>query len=175
MRPSERDQILRMDFCMLITQFRPRQIVYVDEVGIQLKCLRRRYGYSKETRAIVERSANLQNASGYNMIGALDHTGICTQRITDGTVDAALFEQFVAEDLVPLLGNFFDSEDRSVVVMDNAAVHSVDRVREIIQAAGAELVMLPPYSPDYNAIEGTRLVVRARRRNSSDVMCVLRH
>ena len=37
MRPSERDQILRMDFCMLITQFRPRQIVYVDEVGIQLK------------------------------------------------------------------------------------------------------------------------------------------
>jgi transposase len=58
-----------------------------------------------------------------------------------------VFEAFLEQVLCPKL------QAGDVVVMDNLSVHKVDRVRELIEGAGARLLYLPPYSPDLNPIE----------------------
>jgi transposase len=65
----------------------------------------------------------------------------------DGPVNRAAFEAFVASILVPTLSA------GDVVVMDNLSSHKGPRVRELIEAVGAQVVYLPPYSPDLNPIE----------------------
>jgi len=67
-----------------------------------------------------------------------------------GTVDASVFEAWVLCNLCPTLGNFELGEPRSVVVMDNASIHCGSKVREMIEATGAVLIMSAPYSPDLN-------------------------
>jgi len=67
--------------------------------------------------------------------------------LTDGPVNADAFEAFVQQVLVPQL------RPGDVVVMDNLGSHKRPRTRRLIESAGAELVFLPPYSPDLNPIE----------------------
>ncbi len=65
----------------------------------------------------------------------------------EGANDALLFETYVEEFLAPTL------EAGQVVVLDGLGAHRTERVRNLIEARGADLVFLPPYSPDMNPIE----------------------
>ena len=65
----------------------------------------------------------------------------------EGAMNGEMFLAWVREGLVPTL----QKDDR--VIMDNLATHKVQGVREAIEAAGARLLYLPPYSPDFNPIE----------------------
>ena len=67
--------------------------------------------------------------------------------ILDGPMDGDAFRAYVTQVLVPEL------ERGDVVVMDNLPAHKVSGVRNAIEAAGAKLLYLPPYSPDLNPIE----------------------
>ena len=44
-------------------------------------------------------------------------------------------------------------QDRSIIVLDNCAIHRVNAIRELVEAQGVLLIFLPPYSPDFNPIE----------------------
>ena len=81
------------------------------------------------------------------MLGALDCKGIRGMMTIEGATDTDVFEAFVEQVLVPKLnpGDF--------VVLDNLGAHKPICVRERVEAAGAKLVFLPPYSPDFNPIE----------------------
>jgi len=81
------------------------------------------------------------------LIAALGLEGVRCSTVVDGAVNAAVFESFVEQVLVPEL------RPGDVVVMDNLSSHKSAKTRELIEAAGAELVFLPPYSPDLNPIE----------------------
>ena len=81
------------------------------------------------------------------LIAALGIEGVRCSTLVDGAVDADLFEAFAAQVLVPEL------RAGDVVIMDNLSSHKRARTRELIEAAGAELLFLPPYSPDLNPIE----------------------
>lgn len=81
------------------------------------------------------------------LIAALAIDGVRCSTVVDGAVNADIFEAFVAQVLVPEL------RPGDVVVMDNLSSHKTATTRQIIEAAGAELVFLPPYSPDLNPIE----------------------
>ena len=81
------------------------------------------------------------------LIAALGVEGIRCSTLVDGAVNGDLFEAFVRQVLVPELC------PGDVVVMDNLSSHKRARTRRLIERAGAELVFLPPYSPDYNPIE----------------------
>jgi len=65
----------------------------------------------------------------------------------EGAIDAEVFEGYVEHFLAPSLS------EGQVVVMDKLAAHRTERVRELIEARGADLVFLPSYSPDLNPIE----------------------
>jgi transposase len=81
------------------------------------------------------------------LIAALGMTGMRCSTVVDGAVNGDIFEAFVEQVLVPEL------RSGDVVIMDNLSSHKRHRVRELIEAVGARLVFLPPYSPDLNPIE----------------------
>jgi len=81
------------------------------------------------------------------LIAALGIEGVRCSTVVDGAVNADLFEAFIEQVLVPEL------RPGDLVVMDNLSSHKRTRTRELIEAAGATLEYLPPYSPDFNPIE----------------------
>jgi transposase len=81
------------------------------------------------------------------MIAAMTTRGVLTGVTVDGATDGEVFLEFVTQALVPTL------TAGDVVVMDNLQAHKVKGVKEVIEAAGARLLYLPPYSPDLSPIE----------------------
>jgi len=79
--------------------------------------------------------------------GALRLTGMTAPFVHDGAMNGTVFLAYVEQVLVPTL-----SKD-DVVVMDNLPAHKAAAIRDAIEAAGANLIYLPPYSPDFNPIE----------------------
>jgi transposase len=80
-------------------------------------------------------------------VAGLRSTGFVAPLVLDGPMTGEAFRAYVEQALAPVLG------PGDVVAMDNLAAHKVAGVREAIQAAGASILYLPPYSPDLNPIE----------------------
>ena len=80
-------------------------------------------------------------------VAALRLGEVAAPCVLDGPMDGESFRAYVEQFVVPIL------KPGDIVVMDNLASHKVAGVREAIEAAGAELRYLPPYSPDFNPIE----------------------
>lgn len=74
-------------------------------------------------------------------------TGLVAPLVLDGAIDGSAFRAYVEQFLVPTLAA------GDTVVLDNLSSHKVSGVREAIEATGAHLLYLPPYSPDLNPIE----------------------
>src|SRR3712207_4018817 len=68
-------------------------------------------------------------------------------RAVEGTTSATIFESYVERALAPTL------KGGQIIVVDNLSAHKGERVRELIEERGCELLYLPPYSPDFNPIE----------------------
>jgi transposase len=73
--------------------------------------------------------------------------GLIAPFVLDGPMDGVAFMAYVGKVLVPEL------RPGDIVVMDNLPAHKISGIREAIEAAGATLLYLPPYSPDFNPIE----------------------
>ena len=80
-------------------------------------------------------------------VGALRLEGMTAPMVLDGAMHGAAFLAYVEQVLVPTL------KPGNIVVMDNLPAHKPLAVRRAIEATGAELRFLPPYSPDFNPIE----------------------
>jgi transposase len=81
------------------------------------------------------------------LIAALDSQGVRCSMVLDGAVNRAAFEAFVADVLVPQL------QAGDLVVLDNLSSHKGPKIAALIRATGADVLYLPPYSPDFNPIE----------------------
>lgn len=80
-------------------------------------------------------------------VGALRLCGMTAPMVVDGPMNGEIFRAYVGQVLAPTL------KPGDIVVMDNLPAHHAPGVRDLIEAAGAELRYLPPYSPDFNPIE----------------------
>jgi transposase len=80
-------------------------------------------------------------------IAALRHNRVTAPFLLDGPMNGLSFKAYVEQILAPSL------KRGDIVVMDNVNIHKVAGVREAIEARGASLLYLPPYSPDLNPIE----------------------
>ena len=78
---------------------------------------------------------------------ALRTTGLCALDLADGATNGQRFRDYVADRLVPVL------RPGDTVILDNLQAHKVSGIRERVEAAGARLLYLPPYSPEFNPIE----------------------
>lgn len=94
-------------------------------------------------------------------IGALTLRGFIAPFVLDGPINRDAFETYVEKVLVPEL------RAGDVVIMDNLSSHKGPRVHEMIEAAGAQLRYLPPYSPDFNPIENAFSKLKALLRKAA--------
>jgi transposase len=97
----------------------------------------------------------------YTMLAAVRTTGPCAAALVDGPVDADVFRAYTGLVLAPAL------RPGDVVVMDNLQPHKAAGVRERVEAAGASLLYLPPYSPDFNPIENMWSKVKQLLRSAA--------
>lgn len=93
--------------------------------------------------------------------GALRLNGMTAPMVLDGPMNGAAFKAYVGQVLAPTL------KPGDIVVMDNLSAHKHADIREIIEAAGATLLYLPPYSPDFNPIENAFAKLKAILRKAA--------
>jgi transposase len=106
----------------------------------------RQYGRAPRGERVV--GAVPQNyGANVTMLAALSLQGVGAVMTVDGATDAAVFHAYVEHVLCPTL------VPGDVVIMDNLRAHKVAGIRERIEACGARLIYLPPYSPDLSPIE----------------------
>jgi transposase len=94
-------------------------------------------------------------------VAGLRCSGLTAPLVIDGAMDGPAFRAYVEQVLAPTL------RPGDVVVMDNLPSHKVAGVREAIEARGAELLYLPPYSPDLNPIEQAFAKLKAMLRDAA--------
>ena len=120
-------------------------LIFIDESGVNLALARLFARAPKGKRARGERP--MKRGKNVSLIGAISLKGVITQISLIGATDGLTFEAFISQKLVPLLWK------GACVVMDNCSIHKSKEIEELIQAAGANLIYLPPYSPDFSPIE----------------------
>ncbi len=81
------------------------------------------------------------------LIASMSSEGVGAAMSVEGATDGTAFEIYVKHFLAPTL------KAGQIVVMDNLKVHKMKRVRDLVEGAGAEVLFLPPYSPDFSPIE----------------------
>lgn len=122
-----------------------KRLVFVDEMGSNT-ALHELYAYApKGERAYLSVARN--RGKNTTLLSSMTFSGMGPSMVVEGGTDGAVFEGYLRELLVPAL------REGEVVVMDNLSVHKSETVRELIEEAGAQVLYLPPYSPDFNPIE----------------------
>jgi transposase len=96
------------------------------------------------------------------LVAGLRLTGMVAPMVLDGPINGEWFEAYVAQVLAPEL------RPGDIVVMDNLSSHKRAAVRELIEQAGATLIFLPPYSPDFNPIEKAFARLKALLRKAAE-------
>lgn len=96
------------------------------------------------------------------LVAGLRRSGIVAPMVLDGPINQLTFEAYVEQILVPEL------KPGDIVIMDNLSSHKSPAVRTAIEAAGAELRFLPPYSPDFNPIEKAFAKLKALLRKAAE-------
>lgn len=94
-------------------------------------------------------------------VAGLRNRGMVAPMVLDGPINGELFEAYVEQVLVP------DLRPGDTVIMDNLGSHKGTGVRAAIEAAGASLLYLPPYSPDFNPIEKAFAKLKAGLRKAA--------
>jgi transposase len=150
-RPAlERNEQDREDYKTLVaTHFRPEQLVFADESHFNRLTLRRPYAWSIRGKRAC-RSEFSYRGTKYSILPALSLDGILHLEVVENAITGDIFRQFV-QGLLPRMNRW--PLPHSVLIVDNAAIHKVDGIREMVEGHGARLLYLPAYSPDLNPIE----------------------
>jgi transposase len=122
-----------------------RRLIFIDETWAKTNMTRLR-GRAVRGQRLVDKTPH-GHWKTTTLIAALGAAGMRCSTVVDGAVNGDVFEAFIEQVLGPEL------KEGDVVVMDNLSSHKRERVRELIEARGADLRYLPPYSPDLNPIE----------------------
>jgi transposase len=120
-------------------------LVFLDESGASTQ-MTRNYGRALRGERVAEGTPN-SHWSTLTMLAALTTRGVQAPMTIESPTDGDVFLAYLEQVLCPRL------QPGHVVIMDNLAAHKVAGVRQLIEATGARLLYLPPYSPDFNPIE----------------------
>jgi transposase len=138
----------------------PERLVFIDETWASTNMAR------KHERAPRGQRLHMSVPHGHwkttTFVGALRLTGMTAPMVLDGTINGRAFQAYVDQVLVPEL------KPGDIVVMDNLGSHKGAAVRAAIEARGAKLLYLPPYSPDFNPIENAFAKLKALLRKAAE-------
>jgi transposase len=139
---------------------------FIDESGVNLG-LTRLYGRAAPGRRVVETTLGT-SGSHYTMVATLGLSGVEAPWLFEGAMNTAAFETYVEQVLIPTL------RPGDWVICDNLSAHKSSPTRSLIEACGARVIFLPPYSPDLNPIElcwsKVKTALRAAKARTFDVL-----
>ena len=123
----------------------PARLVFIDETAISTK-MTRTHGRCALGQRLIGR-APFGKWKTTTFLAGLRQSGLTAPMAIEGPMTGASFMAYLEQALAPTLRR------GDIVIMDNVPTHKVAGVREVIEAKGAILLYLPPYSPDLNPIE----------------------
>jgi transposase len=144
-RDTEANQQQRAEFAARILAIAPERLIFLDESGVTTSMTRLRARCAGGGR--IHEATPGGHWKIMTILGAISLREIIAAMTIEEATDGDIFLAFVRQVLCPTL------KDGDVVVMDNLSSHKLAAVRTSIEKAGAELLFLPPYSPDMNPIE----------------------
>lgn len=162
---QERDEVKRSEFRQHLGDPKAPHLVYVDEAGMDE---RDDYAYSWSPAG--ERVYGLKSGrrqGRVNMIAGYRNGQLIAPFTVEGACNRTVFEIWLETCLIPVL------QPGDWVILDNATFHHGRRIAQLIEVKGAQVVYLPPYSPDLNRIEKCwawlKSQIRKQRRNASNL------
>lgn len=141
-------------------QLDPARLVFIDETGTSTSMARLRGRCPRGERLIGKVPHGHWKITTF--VAALRNNAITAPFVIDEPMNSEIFAVYLERCLVPSL------RPGDIVVMDNLPAHKNDNVRRIIEAAGATLLYLPPYSPDLNPIEMAFAKLKAYLRKAAE-------
>ena len=165
-RDTEENRRRREAFLDRLRSISPEQLIYLDESGVSTQMTRR---YGRAPRGVrIHETTPQGNWKILTILGALGLGGMVATMTIEAATDAEIFLAYLDHVLCPAL------RPGNVVIMDNLSSHKVAGVHDRIAAAGAELLYLPPYSPDLNPIEKAwaklKQLLRSVRARSAEAL-----
>ena len=121
------------------------KLVFLDESGVNIDMVRR-YGRAKNKNRVND-YAPVNTPKKTTLVSSVRLDGTQAYEFFQGSLNGKNFLSYVKNTLIPTL------KKGDIVVMDNLSCHKVKGVKEAIEEAGASVLYLPPYSPDFNPIE----------------------
>lgn len=122
-----------------------RRVVVIDESSTHLDMIARYARAPRGERAYATQRRNY--GKNVTLLAGLTLDGMTAPLVIEGAVNTAAFEAYVEHILCPSL------PDKALVILDNLAPHHTKRVEDLLRTKGAQLLFLPPYSPDFSPIE----------------------
>jgi transposase len=144
-RDTPRVDQARREYRQQVAQYAFARLKFVDESGLNI-AMTRRYGRAPRGKR-VDDAVPKTFGRNVTILGALSCHGLEAVMTVDGATDAAVFHAYVTHVLAPTL------RPDDIVVMNNLSAHKVQGIETTIQATGARLIFLPPYSSDFSPIE----------------------
>jgi transposase len=145
-------------------EVRVNQLIFLDEFGASTT-MQRTHGRAAPGERVVTQVPH-GHWKMISTIAAMNIKGVLASASFDGATDTELFLTFIGEVLVPAI------KPGQVLIMDNLPAHKSLRVDQLVETAGARVIRLPPYSPDFNPIEMAiskiKTVLRKLARRSVD-------
>lgn len=138
----------------------PSCLVFIDETGTSTNMARPRGRCRRGERLIGKVPHGHWKITTF--VAGLRCDAITAPFVIDKPMNSVIFRTYLERCLVPTLNQ------GDIVVMDNLSSHKSEEVREIIEAAGARLLYLPPYSPDLNPIEQAFAKLKAHLRKAAE-------
>jgi hypothetical protein len=149
---------------LIATHYRPEQLVFADESHFNRLTLRRPYAWALRGQR-ASKYELFHRGNKYSILPALSLDGILHLEVVENAVTGGVFRNFI-EGLLPQMNEW--PLPHSVLVVDNAAIHKVAGIRELVEGHGARLLYLPAYSPDLNPIEAAFSSIKAWLRTNRD-------
>ena len=160
---------LRQDFCVQIRDASTtlaEHLKFIDEFGAHLG-MTRLFGRAAPGERVVEATSGYSGAH-YTVVAMLDLQGITAPCIFEGAMNGITFETYVEKVLAPTL------HPGDLVVIDHLSAHKGEPIGRLIEACGARVHFLPPYSPDLNPIElcwaKVKTALRAAKARTFDAL-----
>lgn len=140
-----------------------RRLIFLDETGAATDMVRLR-GWGPVGERVLGRAPG-GHWKTTTFLAGLTAEGFVAPFVLDGPINQEIFTEYVRQVLVPAL------KPGDVVILDNLSSHKGGEARALIEAAGAELLFLPPYSPDLNPIELAFAKLKELLRKAAERTC----
>ena len=157
---AERDEAARTAWRDEAAILDPADLIVIDETSTHTALTRRRARAPRGARAIGRVPRN--HGPNVTLLAALTPAGVGPALAITGAVDGAAFALYVERLLAPTL------RPGQIVVLDNLSAHKSADARTALEAAGARVLFLPAYSPDFNPIELAFAKVKERLRAAAE-------